>query len=406
MPAMNSRIRRETMPLLHDHHSHISLYAALASCHDIAELDARSALAFLRSLPGDRLSVVRGWRTNELRLGRSELASFPPILLINFSLHGYEISDAGLPYVRAKAPELAEHRHDVDWREQNVPKLFEAYCELAGLDEKELGAFMDGLRPLGIGSAEDLVVASAKAASMMRRSPEAARMAYWTGGHAYATMDDATKAGCSGFKFFLDGALGARSAAIGPWVKAGNGLLTYDDEGLSLALAEAAEKQTAVAVHAIGELAVEQALRCLARVEKDGGSFPLVRLEHVQFITEAQARLARERGYVLSMQPNFSSDSVDYADRLDAAYLAANNPFRMLIDRVGFRPGRDLIFGSDGMPHGIAYPARVSLFPAAPGQRLSLDELVAGYGPARGATGSVELEIDESRPEVRVAAVS
>jgi len=406
MPAMNSRIRRETVPLFHDHHSHISLYAALASCHDIAALDARSALAFLRALPGDRLSVVRGWRTNDLRLGRSELASFPPILLINFSLHGYEISDAGLAYVRAKAPELAERRHDADWREQNVPKLFEAYSELAGLDEKAIIAFMDGLRPSGIGSAEDLVVASAKAASMMRRSSEAARMAYWTDGQAYAAMDDKTRAGCSGFKFFLDGALGARSAAIGPWVKAGNGLLTYDDDGLSRALAEAAEKRAAVAIHAIGELAVEQALRCLSRVEAEGWSFPLVRLEHVQFITEAQARLARERGYVLSMQPNFSSDSVDYADRLDASYLAANNPFRMLIDRAGFRPGQDLIFGSDGMPHGIAYPARVSLFPAAAGQRLSLEELVAGYGPARGASGTVVLEIDESRREVRVAAVS
>lgn len=403
---MNSRVRRETVPLLHDHHSHISLYAALASCHDIAAYDASSALAFLRSIPGDRLNVVRGWRTNELRLSRSELASLPPILLINFSLHGYEISDAGLPYVLSKAPDLVERRHDADWREQNVPRLFEAYCELAGLDDLALIAFMDGLRPLGLGSAEDLAVSSAAAASMMRRSPEAARMAYWTGPHAYAAMDDATKAGCSGFKFFLDGALGARSAAIGPWVKAGNGLLNYDDEGLTQALAEVADRRAAVAVHAIGEVVIDQALRCLAQVEKDSGGFPLVRLEHVQFITEAQARVARERGYVLSMQPNFSSDSVDYADRLDAAYLAANNPFRMLIDRVGFRPGRDLIFGSDGMPHGIAFPARVSLFPAAPGQRLSLEELVAGYGPARGASGTVELEIDEGSGELRVAAVS
>lgn len=403
---MNSRVRREAVPLIHDHHSHISLYAALASCHDIAALDAGAAIDFLRSLPADRLSVVRGWRTNELRLGPAELASLPPVLLINFSLHGYEISDAGLPYLLAKAPDLIERRHDADWREQNVPRLFEAYSELAGLDGRALIAFMDGLRPLGIGSAEDLAVSSAAAARLMRRSPEAARMAYWTGPLAYAAMDDETKAVCSGLKFFLDGALGARSAAIGPWVKAGNGLLCYDDEGLSRALAEAAERRLAVAIHAIGELAIEQALRCLARVEAAGGGLPLVRLEHVQFITEAQARVARERGYVLSMQPNFSSDSVDYADRLDAAYLAANNPFRMLIDRAGFRPGRDLIFGSDGMPHGIAFPARVSLFPAAPGQRLSLRELIDGYGPARGASGTVELEIDEGSGEVRVAAVS
>jgi predicted amidohydrolase YtcJ len=101
------------------------------------------------------------------------------------------------------------------------------------------------------------------------------------------------------------------------------------------------------------------------------------------------------------MQPNFSSDSRDYADRLGEDYLGRNNPFRMLIDEVGFVPGRDIIFGSDGMPDGIAYAATQSLFPARPGQALSLDELVAGYGTARGVSGSIALEIDEAAGTVR-----
>ncbi len=102
------------------------------------------------------------------------------------------------------------------------------------------------------------------------------------------------------------------------------------------------------------------------------------------------------------MQPNFSSDSTDYADRLDGPRLARNNPFRMLIDEVGFRPGRDLIFGSDGMPHGLAYAAQWGLFPLFEGQRLTLAELLAGYGSAPGNPAWGELAVDEAARSVRL----
>ena len=65
-----------------------------------------------------------------------------------------------------------------------------------------------------------------------------------------------------------------------------------------------------------------------------------MRLEHVQFITLPQARRAKDLGVILSMQPNFNSDSEDYADRLGPRDLEANNPFRMLIDQAGFPAAR------------------------------------------------------------------
>jgi hypothetical protein len=102
------------------------------------------------------------------------------------------------------------------------------------------------------------------------------------------------------------------------------------------------------------------------------------------------------------MQPNFNSDSRDYADRLDATWLAANNPFRMLIDQAGFSPGQDLVFGSDGMPHGVEYAWQWSLFPRYPSQRLTTDELVAGYGVhPDGSPGSL-VEVDEDHRRVRM----
>jgi len=59
----------------------------------------------------------------------------------------------------------------------------------------------------------------------------------------------------------------------------------------------------------------------------------------------------------------------------------------MLIDEAGFVPGVDLLFGSDGMPHGPEYALRWSLFPDYEEQRLSIKEFEAGYGPALGIEG-------------------
>lgn len=394
--------RLERVPLLHDGHSHTGLYAAMASCPDLSALDGRRARELLASLPRDRLTVVRGWRTNVLPLERAELASLPPALIVNVSLHGYAASDAALGFLADRAPELAERRGDASWAESHVPALFEAYCDLAGLDEGKLAAHFRLLEEAGTGSAEDLAVPSLTAFRAMRASSYAGRLAYWAAPGLYRRMGEEERGACSGIKLFLDGSIGARTAAVRePWIGGGASTLAYADTDLDDELGLVMDWKAGLAVHAIGELAIDQALGALERARSSGAFFPVLRLEHVQFISRAQARRARDLGAVLSMQPNFSRDSRDYADRLGKAYLEANNPFRMLIDELGFRPGIDLVFGSDGMPHGIAYAAEASLYPECPGQRLSLDELVAGYGLARGASGWQELELDDERLSVR-----
>ena len=102
------------------------------------------------------------------------------------------------------------------------------------------------------------------------------------------------------------------------------------------------------------------------------------------------------------MQPNFSSDSACYADRLPVKYLRGNNPFRMLIDQAGFVPGEDLVFGSDGMPHGAAAALESALFPPFAGQRLKLEEFTAGYCLPDLKAGWLDVEIDEVKKKVTV----
>jgi len=183
----------------------------------------------------------------------------------------------------------------------------------------------------------------------------------------------------SGLKLFADGALGARSAALSEACAAGNvkHLLRSAAEMDSL-LEHCAEIADNIAVHAIGDAAVGQVLDSVKNVLINDKKIS-VRIEHAQMITAEQAVLAKKLGVKLSMQPNFSYDSVCYADRLSDMYIKANNPFRMIIDTAGFIPGTDLIFGSDGMPHGAAPALESSLNPPIPSQRLNLDEFIAGY---------------------------
>jgi hypothetical protein len=100
------------------------------------------------------------------------------------------------------------------------------------------------------------------------------------------------------------------------------------------------------------------------------------------------------------MQPNFSDDSAHYARRLPDGHPERNNPFRMLIGEVGYVPGADLLFGSDGMPHGFRAGLRQALFPPHAGQRLTEAEFVAGYCMPDEVAGHIEVQIDPDERSV------
>jgi predicted amidohydrolase YtcJ len=211
-------------------------------------------------------------------------------------------------------------------------------------------------------------------------------------------MEDEAIARVHGIKLFGDGALGARTAKLSQCYLGGEeGFLIYDDEKLLRHLIWAAEAGKAVSIHAIGDLAIEQAVNAVARLEK---SPPETRIEHCQFISRQTAARAKSLGIILSMQPNFSLESNFYRDRLPEQYLAMNNPFRMLIDEAGFIPGEDLLFGSDGMPHGARFALESALFPPFPGQVLIIDEFVAGYCMPDFANGFIDIAIHEEERSV------
>ncbi len=391
------------IPWLFDRHSHVSVYAPLRGCPSLAGTRPEEAMALLRGLPGDRITTVMGWQTGRLRLGPEELDALPPAIIINLSMHGCGVTAAAKPLLAPEQRELLERQLDPEWRERNMDRLLAFFGMSAGLTAANLDAFMTGLQQAGIGAVEDMLLTDAGALRVIRESPWSGRIRCWTTPAIFRTLGPEGQAAVTGLKVFTDGAVGARTAAMdGAFLGGGRGLLLHSDDALLRTLAELHPLGMPVAIHAIGGRAVTQTLDVLERLAGQGLGFPSVRMEHVQFITPRDARRARNLGVILSMQPNFSSDSEDYADRLAPGDLAANNPFRMLLDEAGFRCGEDLIFGSDGMPHGVEAALQWSLFPPFPGQRLSVEELVAGYGLPPEGQGRCTLSVDADRKQVRL----
>lgn len=379
MPEEKSEEKR--VPLLYDHHNHFSLYALFNSCLNLQdERDKREALKQLRACDRDKVSVVLGWNSSYYGFSEEELQSLPPLIIVNISLHEFIMTPSAVEMLKEDYPEITAHYHDPEWYERNFPRMM---IFLGGLVEpapEKFAGFLDVLHKKGIWRSDDMLLISEKVFKMVRAQPFADRVETWADLETFKTLGADVQAQLKGVKLFTDGALGSRTAALsGGYLDGGFGFLLHSDEELYRLMREASGFGKPLSVHAIGDLATGQVVRTVAKIAGDGIAFPSIRMEHCQLVSLENAREAKRLGIILSMQPNFSTDSINYSDRLPQEYLESNNPFRMLIDEAGFVPGEDLIFGSDGMPHGVDAALEASLTPPVPGQKLTLKEFTAGY---------------------------
>jgi predicted amidohydrolase YtcJ len=144
-----------------------------------------------------------------------------------------------------------------------------------------------------------------------------------------------------GYKFFADGALGSRGAALhqdyadAPGCR---GLLLWETEALRESLREVAARKAVAAVHAIGDRALRQVLEAALPLRMG----PALRLEHVQVAGPEEVDLLAASGAVASIQPCHRLSDEAWAprrlgERMAGAYRAAS------LDRAGI----PLRFGTD-----------------------------------------------------------
>ena len=160
----------------------------------------------------------------------------------------------------------------------------------------------------------------------------------------------------AGIKAFLDGSLGARTAALSdPYSDDPEnlGMLLYDPPELEALVRGAEATGLQVFLHAIGDRAVGAALDALSTGAAHGN--PLRhRIEHVEYATSEQQDRMKDLRVVASMQPNFivqwSGPGGMNEQRLGTERAHASEALRDIWSR-----GIPLAFGSDNMPFGPLY---------------------------------------------------
>lgn len=186
---------------------------------------------------------------------------------------------------------------------------------------------------------------------------------YW--GQAVTGADEARglvdRTGARGLAgdLFVDGALGSRTAWLNrPYADAPNcvGNRYLDADAIAAHLRACTEAGVTAGFHVIGDAAVSSVVDALAGVVETFGA-PAVarcghRLEHLEMVTEEQARLLGAWGVFASMQPNFDAKwgggTGMYAQRLGAERASPLNPFALLASH-----GVALAFGSDSPVTGM-----------------------------------------------------
>ena len=393
-------LKRE-IPLLKDHHSHPFFYAALVNCIDLRFINQKIDALNLMRQADDDLIVAIGWNNSLYRFQGRELDALSPTVIINASVHGYLINHAAIEMLQGAHPDIIRYRNDENWIETNYFKVLQFFMGLKPCQLENLNALYDDLLNRGVWYAEELSLWGQNEIALFEAAGLCDRSKFWVDFETFKALDHDLQKKVHGIKIFADGALGPKTAKFRtPYLTGGEGLFNYTDEALYRHIKDAVEHSKPIAIHVIGDQATDQVMMTLIKNQQALGVLPDIRMEHCQFISREAAQKAKTLGIVLSMQPNFSMDSTCYKDRLSQSYCIWNNPFRMLIDEMGFVPGEDLILGSDGMPHGVQYALESALFPPYEGQRLTLDEFVAGYCLPDETEGHIEVLVDEEASTV------
>lgn len=373
-----------SIPLLRDRHTHPLLYASWIDGVNIHNADSKQeALDRIgdSTFSPDEILIVQGWLDSQFQISPADLQSFGPTAVFNLSLHGLVMNESARQLIEGELGGLECHWSDQEWFERNLRKILNAFAILNGNVDR-LTRYFDWLhQQQGVIYAEEMLLAGEREIDLFREAGLLDRTRFWCSHEMWQTLSGKAKQHIYGMKIFTDGALGVRTAAVtSPFDNGDHGMLMYSDEELHRLVLNCIATEKAIAIHAIGDRAIDQVVALILQLRNDSGFENEVRIEHAQLISVEAARKAKQANIILSMQPNFSIDSVAYSDRMPQHYCEANNPFRMLIDEVGFVPGQDLIFGSDGMPHGAAEAIRQALTPPYPDRQcLTIEELVAGY---------------------------
>ena len=182
-------------------------------------------------------------------------------------------------------------------------------------------------------------------------------------------------------KVFSDGSIGAGTAALtAPYLDNSEevGLLIWEPEELEEIVLKAHEHDIQLAIHAIGDRAIDLVLNCFEKANAQRKKDLRYRIEHVEMLSEEQIVRMKKLNIIASMQPNFVGQwglaGGMYDHRLGRERTTRMNPFASVI-----KNGVPLVFGSDCMPFSPLYGIHWAVNAPYPLQRISPEQAFKAY---------------------------
>lgn len=182
-------------------------------------------------------------------------------------------------------------------------------------------------------------------------------------------------------KVFSDGSIGAGTAALSvPYLDNPEelGLLIWQKEKLEEIVFKAHENDIQLAIHAIGDRALDLVLDCFEKANSHQKKDLRHRIEHGEMLTLGQIARMKELNIIASMQPNFVGqwglpDGM-YDHRLGRERTMMMNPLSTIT-----KEGVTLVFGSDCMPFNPLYGIHWAVNAPYPVQQISPEEAFKAY---------------------------
>ena len=425
--------QRVVIPGLSDSHVHLLGYGKFLRTLDLTRTRSvqqlhRVVAKAAKRLPKKAWVTGRGWDQENLKehrfLNRQDLATFTshPVFLRRICGHVAVANDLALSLARisreTRDPEGGEIARDplsgeptgllkesaVELVERSIPETDSNIKEsLIYAAQRLLRLGLTSLHCIVENSAELKILHSLKNEGKIKQSIYAIL--------PLGLLDQVSAMGLTGdrragefrtgaFKVYLDGSLGARTAALSePYSDdpSNVGMLRLDFDQIIDAIEKASSSGFQLCAHAIGDRAVEAAVSAFEKTLSPAESRPLRhRIEHCSLTRLSLIRRMRRAGLVASVQPPFIYSDSWASERLGSRRVGSLYPFRSML-----RAGLNVAFGSD-CPADNPNPFK-GLWAAAarpgstPSQRLSVSAGLAcyTYGSAfasfsEGETGTLE----------------
>lgn len=383
------------LPGFIDAHTHMEVLGRRLVHADLGTAEDReAALSLLEDAPAEGWILGYGYDEStwpsEAYLTREELDEVStelPVVAFREDLHTASVNSLVLDRYAEELPDSGIHR------EGKTPSgvLTEDAAELLRMEttpgraetKRLIEAARDYVHERGVTGVHDMVRHSGAPAAYRELAVEDAldlrvRLYYWAD-HLDAIDETGLRTNhggayleVGGVKTYSDGSLGAGTAKLAESYadREGTGEWVVDPERLQAIADRADELGLQMAVHAIGDEAIDVTLETLPADPKMRH-----RIEHAELLGEAAAFDAA--GVVASMQPNFlrwAREGGLYETRLGVERTAASNRFADVLEA-----GVPLAFGSDCMPLDPLYGIQQAVTAPDERQRLSVTEALRAY---------------------------